>query len=89
MKRGAGLINVGREPVVDYRALADKLRDGTIGGAVLDVFEPEPLPRDSYLWDVPNLIITPHISSDDGVSYVALTLESFFDNAARYFAGKP
>jgi phosphoglycerate dehydrogenase-like enzyme len=89
LKKGAGLVNVGREPVVDYRALADRLRDGGIGGAVLDVFEPEPLPADSYLWDVPNLIVTPHISSDDGVSYVALTLELFFDNAARYFAGRP
>jgi phosphoglycerate dehydrogenase-like enzyme len=88
MKRGAGLINVGREPVVDYRALADALRDGRIGGAILDVFEPEPLPRDSYLWDVPNLIITPHVSSDDGVSYVSLTLELFFDNLARHFAGR-
>lgn len=89
MKRGAGLINVGREPVVDYRALADGLRDGSIGGAVLDVFEPEPLPADSYLWNVPNLIITPHVSSDDGVSYVGLTLELFFDNMARHLAGRP
>ena len=70
MKPGAGLVNFGRGPVVDVAALAERLRAGRLGGAVLDVHDPEPLPPDSPLWDVPNLILTPHVSSDDDVSYI-------------------
>jgi phosphoglycerate dehydrogenase-like enzyme len=89
LKPSAGLVNVGREPVVDYAALARKLRAGTLAGAILDVFDPEPLPPGSPLWDAPNLIVTPHVSSDDGASYIPLTLDLFFANMARYLAGKP
>ncbi len=89
LKPTAGLVNVGREPVVDYAALATKLRAGTLAGAILDVFDPEPLPAQSPLWDTPNLIVTPHVSSDDGASYIPLTLDLFFENMARYLAGKP
>jgi phosphoglycerate dehydrogenase-like enzyme len=60
MKPDACLINVGRGPLVDEVALADALRQHTIGGAALDVFEKEPLPQDSPLWDLENLLITPH-----------------------------
>jgi phosphoglycerate dehydrogenase-like enzyme len=60
MKPGACLINVGRGPLVDESALVDVLRGRKIGGAALDVFEQEPLPSDSPLWDLKNLLITPH-----------------------------
>ncbi|HEY7616276.1 MAG TPA: D-2-hydroxyacid dehydrogenase [Terriglobales bacterium] len=60
MKPDACLINVGRGPLVDEAALAHALREHKIGGAALDVFEQEPLPADSPLWDLENLLITPH-----------------------------
>src|SRR5262249_48618773 len=60
MKPDACLINVGRGPLVDEAALMDALRLHKIGGAALDVFDEEPLPAESPLWDVENLLITPH-----------------------------
>ena len=89
LKPGAGLINIGRAAVVDYQALVEKLEDGSISGAILDVFDQEPLPSDSPYWSVPNLIVTPHVSADDGRAYVAMTLSVFFDNMKRYLAGEP
>lgn len=89
MSAGAGLINMSRARVVDYAALAAKLADGSLSGAVLDVFDPEPLPPDSPLWRTRNLLVMPHISADDGCSYVALTLDLFFANMRRYLAGDP
>ena len=84
----AGLINMGRASVVDYEALASALRSGALAGAVLDVFSPEPLPASSPLWDVPNLIITPHVSSDDALTYAPRTLDLVFENLGRLLAGK-
>ncbi|MDD9885340.1 MAG: D-2-hydroxyacid dehydrogenase [Gammaproteobacteria bacterium] len=89
LKPGAALVNIGRAPVVDYAALAEKLRGGELSGAILDVFEQEPLPADSPFWRVPNLLVTPHISADDGNQYVALTLRLFFENMRRYLNGEP
>lgn len=89
LKPGAGLVNIGRAAVVDYQALVEKLENGTLSGAILDVFDTEPLPADSPLWNVPNLIITPHISADDGNAYIALTLKLFFENMRRYLKGEP
>ncbi len=63
MKPDACLINVGRGPLVDETALATALREKKIGGAALDVFPKEPLAADSPLWDVPNLLITPHTAA--------------------------
>ena len=63
MKAGACLINVGRGPLVDEPALAAALREKKIGGAALDVFPKEPLDSDSPLWDLPNLLITPHTAA--------------------------
>ncbi len=80
LRPGAGIVNMARATVMDYPALAERLRDGRISGAILDVFEPEPLPMDSYLWDVPNLIMTPHVSSDDAERYAINTVELFFSN---------
>jgi phosphoglycerate dehydrogenase-like enzyme len=87
LKPEAALVNIGRSPVVDYDALREKLAQGTLAGAVLDVFQPEPLPADSPLWDTPNLIITPHVSCDDP-RYVDRLLDFWFENFARFLAGK-
>lgn len=89
MKPGAGLINFGRAPVLDHEALADRLHSGRLGGAVLDVHDPEPLPADSPIWEIPNLIVTPHVSSDDDQSYIPKVLDLVFDNLDRLLEGKP
>lgn len=89
MKPTAGVINIARAPVADYAALAERLQQGKLAGAILDVAEPEPLPADSALWGVPNLIITPHISCDDGERYVDISLDLWFENLARYLQRKP
>jgi len=89
LKPGAGIVNVARAGVLDYRVLARKLECGAVSGAFLDVFDPEPLPAESFLWDVPNLVITPHVSSDDAQAYVPKTLDLFFQNLRRFVAGEP
>jgi phosphoglycerate dehydrogenase-like enzyme len=89
MPRGAGVINIGRARTMDYDALVDNLRSGHFRGAILDVFDPEPLPADSPLWSEPNLIVAPHVSADDGDSYVPQTLDLVFGNMRRYLAGQP
>lgn len=89
MKPSAGLINIGREAVMDYDALCDKLEDGSLGGAILDVFDPEPIDRASRLWTTKNLIITPHVSADDGDAYVPMTLGLFFRNLRLFLDEKP
>ena len=89
LKPGAGVINVGRGATFDYTALAELLDEGYLSGAVIDVFDEEPLPSDSPLWQAPNFVVTPHVSADDGDSYVPITLQLFFDNLERYLAGQP
>jgi phosphoglycerate dehydrogenase-like enzyme len=64
------------------------LASGALGGAVLDVTEPEPPPADSPLWDAPRLIITPHISCDDPSTYIPRTLDLFLDNLVRLAEGR-
>lgn len=64
MKSTAGFVNFARARLVDYNALAKVLREGKLGAAILDVFDPEPLPADSFLRETPNLLITPHGSSE-------------------------
>jgi phosphoglycerate dehydrogenase-like enzyme len=81
-----GIVNLGRARVMDYAAMAKRLRDGTLAGAVLDVFDPEPLPKTSPLWKVPNLIVTPHCGVDDGEVYVERGLDIFAANLERYLA---
>ncbi len=88
LKPSAGVINIARGPVADYKALEQRLRAGKLGGAVLDVVDPEPLPADSSLWSTPNLIITPHISCDDGEHYIDISLDLWFENLALFLAGK-
>jgi phosphoglycerate dehydrogenase-like enzyme len=89
MKRGAGLVNMSRGGLVDPAALDEALRSGQLGGAVIDVTYPEPPPADWPYWDTPNLIITPHVLSDDIDAYVPRTLDLFFSNLRRHFAGEP
>ncbi len=87
MKPGAGLVNIGRAATVDYEAVVELLGAGRLSGAILDVFDPEPLPPDSPLWTAPNLMVMPHISADDGETYVETTLTIFLDNMRRFIAG--
>ncbi len=89
MKPTAGLVNMARADVVDQGALADKLTRGELAGAVLDVFDLEPLPPDSPLWSTPNLIITPHVSCDDADAYIPRALDIFFENMSCYLEGRP
>ena len=88
LKPSAGLINIGRSPVVDYAALRDKLEKDELAGAVLDVHSPEPLPADSPLWTARNVIITPHMSCDDP-RYMDFLCDAWFANFARKLARKP
>jgi phosphoglycerate dehydrogenase-like enzyme len=88
MKRGAWLVNVGRGALVEEPALVDALRDGRLGGAGLDVFETEPLPPESPLWDLPNAIVTPHSSGDTPGNRERATA-IFLDNLGRFVRGEP
>ena len=87
MKPGAFLVNVSRGPVVDTDALIEAARSGRLGGAVLDVFEEEPLPAESPLWDAPNVIITPHIAGISKNSVDEL-VDLFVINIGRYLKGQ-
>ncbi len=88
MKPTARLINVGRGELVDEEAVARALREGWIGGAALDVFCKEPLPANSELWDLPNLVLTPHMSGNT-LPYMDRAAEVFRENLRRYLAGEP
>jgi phosphoglycerate dehydrogenase-like enzyme len=87
LKPEAGVVNIGRSPVMDYEALREKLVKGELAGAVLDVFQPEPLPADSPFWDTPNLIALPHVSCDDP-RYIEHLLDFWFENFGRFLAKK-
>ena len=88
MKPGAYLVNTSRGPVVDEAALIDALRSGRLAGAYLDVFETEPLPAESPLWTMPNVLVTPH-SSDNVHGWPRRFAELFADNLERWRAGEP
>jgi glyoxylate/hydroxypyruvate reductase A len=88
LRPDCGLINIGRAGVIDYSVLFEKLRRHEISGAILDVFDKEPIPEDDPVWDVPNLIITPHVSSDDVDRYAIDTVELFFSNYLQYVNGR-
>jgi phosphoglycerate dehydrogenase-like enzyme len=83
----AGFMNIGRSPIVDYAALTQMLAKGELSGAVLDVFDQEPLPADSPLWTTPNLVVMPHISCDDP-RYIDQLFDTWFANLERYLAGR-
>jgi phosphoglycerate dehydrogenase-like enzyme len=88
MKPTAWLINVARGRLVDERALLDALREGRIGGAVLDTFREEPLAPTSPFYDLPNVIVTPH-TSWSSARVLDRSVELFCDNLRRYAAGEP
>lgn len=87
LKPGAAVINIGRAPVIDYAALVEKLENDEVAGAVLDVFDAEPLPSDSPLWTTRNLVVTPHISCDDP-RYIDQLFDTWFKNLDRFLAGR-
>ena len=74
-------VNVGRSNVVDDAALIDALQNGRLAGAALDVFDQEPVPQDSPLWDTPGLSITAHVAA---ISHSQLIVPIFIDNYRRY-----
>ena len=88
LKRGAFVVNVGRGALVDETALVASLQSGHLGGAGLDVFEVEPLPPDSPLWSMPNVIVTPHNSGDSPGNFDRAAA-IFLDNLARFGRGEP
>jgi glyoxylate/hydroxypyruvate reductase len=88
MRPGAVLVNISRGQVVDEDALTTALSSGHLGGACLDVFETEPLPASSPLWELDNVIISPHSASTVADENRLLT-ELFTDNLQRWLAGRP
>lgn len=88
LRNGAGVVNYSRAALIDYEALRERLEKREIS-AVLDVFDPEPLPSSSPLWKTPNLIVTPHSSSDDTEAYTPRTLDLVLRNVKRLLVGKP
>lgn len=87
MKRGAIIVNIARGAVVDETALIAALRDAHLGGAALDVAATEPLPADSPLWDLPNVLISPHSASTADTENAKLT-DLFCENLGRYVRGE-
>jgi phosphoglycerate dehydrogenase-like enzyme len=88
MKRGSVLINVARGQLVDEAAVASALETGHLAGAVLDVFNEEPLPSTSPLWSAPNAIVTPH-TSGFRVDHWDSVLELFESQIDRFRSGMP
>jgi phosphoglycerate dehydrogenase-like enzyme len=87
VKRGAYLVNVGRGPIIDQPAMIEALKDGRLSGAGLDVTDPEPLNPESELWDMENVILTPH-SSGARRTYYDVGCELFAENLRRFMSGR-
>ncbi len=85
---GAGVVNIGRGPLLDQAALCDELDAGRLSGAVLDVFDPEPIPPGHRLWTTPNLIISPHTAADDQNTYYELSLDRFLEDVRAVREGR-
>jgi phosphoglycerate dehydrogenase-like enzyme len=88
MKKTALYVNVGRGATTDEEAMIGALKNKTIAGALLDVTQKEPLPQDSPLWDMENLILTSHYGGMHP-DYSALALELMLENLGRYIRGEP
>jgi len=88
LRPGAILVNIARGDVVDEAALVDALRTGRLRGAALDVFEQEPLPAESPLWDLPNVFVCPHSASTVAAENERI-VELFRENIRRYLEGRP
>ena len=87
MKPTAYLINIGRGVIVDLADLTQALQEGEIAGAALDVFEQEPLPEDHSLWDMPNVLITPHVAAASP-RIAERHLETLLENIRRFVQGE-
>lgn len=85
---GALVVNIARGGIVDEAALLERVRDGRIGGAALDVFDDEPLPPDSPWWSEPGVLITPHVAGL-APQYHAQTLDLVVENLSRLADGRP
>ncbi|MDQ3557172.1 MAG: D-2-hydroxyacid dehydrogenase, partial [Gemmatimonadota bacterium] len=88
LRPGAVLVNVGRGAVVDEAALAEALRSGGLRGAALDVFAREPLPADSPLWTLSNVLVLPHVSGTSARFWRRQT-DLLVDNLRRFLSGRP
>jgi phosphoglycerate dehydrogenase-like enzyme len=88
LPRGAAIINIGRGALVDEPALVRALDSGHLGGAYLDVFAQEPLPGDSPLWSMPNVLVSPHSGSTSDRENARIT-HLFIDNIGRWLRGEP
>ena len=89
MKDDAILISAGRGTVLDQDALAEAMKGGKLWGAALDVTDPEPLPEDSPLWDIPNLLLTPHVAGGMRLEITRRRcVEMAQENLRRYLAGE-
>ena len=88
MRPGAGLVNIARGQVIDQPALVEALRSGSLGGAVLDVAEQEPMPANDPLWELPNVLISPHRASIVEMEN-SLIVDLFIDNLRRFLDGRP
>jgi phosphoglycerate dehydrogenase-like enzyme len=88
LPKGAVLINIGRGALVDESALIEALSSGHLGGACLDVFEEEPLPSGSPLWEMSNVLISPHSASTSDRENRRIT-DLFCENLRRFLAGEP
>jgi phosphoglycerate dehydrogenase-like enzyme len=88
MGPGTRFVNVGRGSAVDEAALVRALEQGSIAGAALDVFETEPLPADSPLWSMPNVLVSPHMSANFA-GWRETLVELFVENLERYLTGRP
>ena len=88
LPHGAFVVNIARGGIVDEDALLERLRDGRIGGAALDVFDDEPLPADSPWWSEPNTLVTPHVAGL-APQYHAQTLDLVVENLTRLADGQP
>jgi phosphoglycerate dehydrogenase-like enzyme len=88
MKPNAYLVNIARGSIVDEAALIRALREGWIAGAGLDVFEREPLPADSPLWEMETVLISPHVAGFTP-RYDERATELFAENMSRYLSGQP
>ena len=89
LTRDAIVVNVSRGALLDERALAERLADGQLRGAVLDVFEKEPLPAESPLWGLPQVLLTPHVSGVSPRRFWEREVALLMENWRRYVRGEP
>ena len=88
MKQGSLFVNVARGPIVATEDLIESLKIGKLGGAVVDVTDPEPLPKNHPLWDAPNVLITPHVAGQSALRFATIN-RLFLENIRRRQTGQP